>query len=247
MATNTTDRNNYLLNLNSLNNVITSASGTSATITALSNLQKIVNASNYGASINTLTSYSGSNITCTANINLSNSAIYFNSNIGVTSNSISGNGYLAIKTNTVERARFTSNGVGIGVTVPLTNLDIAGSELVRGNLYISSMGGAGTANIYADGSVYAAGFIGPSDERLKTNIQPYVGARLPTPVSFQWKATGIDDIGFIAQEVAAIEPRCVSQRDGILHIDYQRLLVLCVAEVQTLRAEVSTLRDMCKI
>jgi hypothetical protein len=243
MATNTTDRNSYLLNLNSLNNVIQNASGISATTTALSNLQNVINTNTYSISINSIKSFSGSNLTCAANLNLSNSAIYFNSNIGVTSNSINGTSYLAIKTSTTERARFTSNGVGLGITAPLTDLDINGSELVRGNLYISTMGTpAAIGNVYADGNMFAAGFFSPSDEILKQNIETYTSPGLPTPVQFTWRATGAADIGFLAQDVAKVAPACVCTYNGIHHVDYQKLLVLCTAEIIALKAEVSTLK-----
>jgi len=62
----------------------------------------------------------------------------------------------------------------------------------------------------------------PSDERLKTNIQP---------VSWDWTpealASGLDlstgPSGFVAQDVQKIWPECVEEVDGFLHLDYQKI------------------------
>jgi hypothetical protein len=98
MAANTTC-NAFLLNLNSLNNVAASASGNNAALSnSITNLQTIINSSNFKITANSVTSYSGSNITIGANLNLSNTGIYFNSNIGLLSNTINGTPYLAFQT-----------------------------------------------------------------------------------------------------------------------------------------------------
>ena len=245
MATNTTDSGRFLLNLNSLNNVITSASGNGSAVTAtLSNLQFLVNTSNYSMKMNTITPYSGSNVNVTGNLNLSNSAIYFNSNLGLNSNTVNGASYLAFQTNGIERMRLNSNSVGINTKTPLTTLDVNGSELVRGNIYVSSMGMADMStfgNIFADGSMFATGFYQPSDPALKTNILPYIPKGLPQPVEFTWKASGEQDIGVLADEVMSIEPSCVIQHGATKHVDYAKLVVLCLAELHSLRSTVSTL------
>jgi hypothetical protein len=189
--------------------------------------------------------FSGSNVTMTGNLNLSNAGIYFNDRIGVTSNCINGTPYMAIKTANVEQARFTSNGFAIGNTVPQTPLDVTGAVLVRGSLYVSTMGVAFTSSrgcIYADGSVFGDGFYSPSDERLKTNVRLYEPRGLPEAVRFNWKSTGIEDIGVIAQNVAAIAPECVSSRNGSLTVDYSKLVVLCLAEIFALKKEIAEMK-----
>lgn len=238
MATNTTDSSRFLLNINSLNNVITSASGNATTLLSntITSVQQLVNTSNYSLSANSLKSYSGSNISVGANLNLSNAGIYFNNNVGLLSNTLNGIPYMIFQTNSVERMRLTSNALGIGTKTPLATLDIAGDEIVRGSLYISSMG-----NVYADGTMYAQNFVQTSDPSLKTNVQPYVLAGLPTPVRFTWKATGLDDIGVLADEVKRFEPNCVSTRNGIQYVDYSKLVVLCLAELHSLRSTVESL------
>jgi hypothetical protein len=245
MATNTTDSGRFLLNLNSLNNVITSASGNGSAMTAaLSNLQFLVNTSNYSMKMNTITPYSGSNINVTGNLNLSNAGIFFNSNLGLNSNTVNGVPYLAFQTSGVERMRLTSNSFGINTKTPLATLDVNGAELIRGNIYVSTMGMADMStfgNVFADGSMFATGFYQPSDPALKTDVFPYIPRGLPQPVEFTWKASGTRDIGVLADEVMSIEPSCVIQRGAMKHVDYAKLVVLCLAEIHSLRSTVSTL------
>jgi hypothetical protein len=241
MATNTTEPNRYLINLNSLNNVITSASGVNATSTSLTNILNMINTSNYILSANTLETYTGSNMLVTANLNLSNASIYFNNILSIQSNCVNGTPYLAFKTNGLEQARFTSNFFGIGTSIPLTKLDINGSELIRGNLYLSTFGTSSTANVYADGSMYAGGFYTPSDIRLKENISTFVCPDLPRAIKFTWK-NGKEDIGVLAQELELIEPLCISNNNGIKTVDYGKLVVLCLAEIHALKKTVNELK-----
>jgi len=243
MAANTTS-NRFLLNLNSLNSVATSASGNNAVLSnAVTNLQTVINPSNYTVSVNSLTSYSGSNIAIGANLNLSNAGIYFNSNVGLLSNSLNGVPYLAFLTSGQERARITGSNLGIGTKVPLTTLDVVGSELVRGSIYVSTMGVVDPAlgNVYADNNMYAQNFFQTSDPALKTNIIPFISHGLPTPVRFTWKATGLEDIGVLADEVKSLEPACVSMRGLVQTVDYSKLVVLCLAEIHVLRSTVASL------
>jgi hypothetical protein len=132
--------------------------------------------------------------------------------------------------------RLTGATLGIGTKTPAATLDVVGDTIIRGNLYVSSLG-----NVYADGSMFATGFFSPSDSGLKTNITPYATKGLPTPVRFTWKATGVEDIGVLAEDVQSIEPSCVSQRGVIQTVDYSKLVVLCLAELHALRSTVASL------
>lgn len=232
-----------------MTNVVSSATGT-GNMASLSNsiasLQTLINTSNYALSINSIKPYSGSNVTFTNTLNLSNVGLSFNGITCLTSNCINGQPFLAVKTSGSERARFTSGGFGIGTTAPLTTVDVNGNELVRGNLYISTMGGTlpAAGNLYADGNLYAAGMVYPSDPVLKQNVRPYVPSRLPDPVEFEWRSTGLRDIGVMASDVATIEPVCVQTgRTGTQSVDYPKLVVLCLAECKALRAKVTELEN----
>lgn len=246
MATFTTEPNRYLLNLNTFNNVITSASGQNTINTAINSLQTIVNTSNFGISINKLSPYTGSNISVTGNLNLSNSIIQFNGYNGLGSNFINGTPYLSIRTNNNEQLRVTSNGIGIGISTPTTNLDIDGTVYIRGNLAVSTMGVPVTSSIgyvFVDGPVYASAFIVSSDSNLKTDIRPYSSPGLPTPYLFKWKSTHKTDIGFLAQDIEKLIPTgTIRHPNGHLGVDYNKLIVLCISEIQTLKNELSTIK-----
>ena len=266
MAFITTNPSPYILNLPELQNVVTSATGASASLqTSVENLLTYLDTTNASLSINTITTNTGTVINFGNSINLSNASMYINGSNSVTSNSINGTPYLAVTVADVEEARFTPTGLGIGKipTVPLDvvgnavisgtlyastiygNVQSLGDTVVSGTLYISSVTGAVAplGDIYAEGDLHARGLFYPSDPSLKQNIRPYTISELPTPVAFEWRSgTQESDIGFIASEIAEIEPRCVKRSPGgLLSVDYAKMVVLCMAECRTLRDKVQTL------
>jgi len=157
-----------------------------------------------------------------------------------------------IKTNTI--ATFSTTPIQVinplkftagasGVPAPTS---ITGNYTIQaGNLYVSSMGAAvtcATGNIFCDGQVFANGTVCPSDPRLKHDIEPYVTRGLPRPVRFKWKTSGKEDIGFLATDVNAVVPEAVSVHpNGYQMVDYGKMVVVAVAELQALRERVETL------
>jgi hypothetical protein len=88
-----------------------------------------------------------------------------------------------------------------------------------------------------------------SDYRLKDNVQPITGAlvkvALLKPVTFKWKIDGSDGEGFIAHELQAIKPDCVSgDKDAVdadgnpqyQGIDTSFLIATLTAAIQELKA-----------
>jgi len=88
-----------------------------------------------------------------------------------------------------------------------------------------------------------------SDYRLKDNVQPMTGAlakvALLKPVTFKWKIDGSDSEGFIAHELQAIKPDCVSgNKDAVdadgkpvyQGIDTSFLVATLTAAIQELKA-----------
>ena len=64
------------------------------------------------------------------------------------------------------------------------------------------------------------------------------------PVSFTWKASDEEDVGFIAEEVEAVDPRLVTRVDGELAgVKYRQLTAVLVKGLQELRAETERLRE----
>jgi hypothetical protein len=95
--------------------------------------------------------------------------------------------------------------------------------------------------------------INPSDERLKTNIQPITYGLNEVsnlnPVTFYWteEASKYDrnkKYGFIAQQVAPYVPDLVgTDRDGYYYVDAFSLIPVLVKAIKELKAEVDDLKS----
>ena len=103
----------------------------------------------------------------------------------------------------------------------------------------------GATNVATTGSMTAPHFLTVSDERLKEvtsdlEITPDIYAAL-RPVCFNWKATGLPDVGLIAQEVQAAAPHAVNKDtnspEGYLYVDYAAIVpyALAIAKAATER------------
>jgi hypothetical protein len=186
----------------------------------------------------------GGSVTFNNNINLANSAININGTTVFTSNTWNSQPYAAIRAGGTEQMRVTNTGIGIGTTTPEAPLDLYGSEIVRGSLYVSSMNTIASTMgyVYVDKTVYANNVVYPSDSSLKTNVLPYVSKGLPNPVQFDWIKGGKSDIGVLAEDVQRLEPSCVERHpNGALHVNYSKLVVLCMAEINELKSTVQHL------
>lgn len=244
----TTSPSRFIIGLPPITDVVTSATGDGGTSSAqVNSLLTLINTSNASATFNTLSAYNATAITVKNNINLSNAAITANGNKLLSSNAINGVPYLAVQLSGTETARYVNSGLGLAVTAPLARLDVNGNELIRGNLYISTMGQSITptiGNLYADGDLYARGLLYPSDPGLKRDFKPYVSNNLPEAVEFIWRDTGLRDIGVNATDVLEIEPACVRRTPaGTLAVDYAKLTILCLAELRSLRTQVAALQS----
>ena len=91
-----------------------------------------------------------------------------------------------------------------------------------------------------------------SDRRHKENIR-----RLHSPIShieklvgrrFRWKASGKEDLGFIAQEVEDIFPELVhTDEDGFKSLDYAKLVPVLVESVKDLNSRIEDLEQLLKV
>jgi hypothetical protein len=132
--------------------------------------------------------------------------------------------------------------VGIGMETPRDLLEVAG-ELRVANCVKNSAGNqiAGTC---------------PSDERLKTNIQPFFPllSRLVRlqPVHFEWRAAKYPDYhfgssrgyGLIAQQVELEFPELVSpDKQGFKAINYSELPLLLLQAIRELNSENQVIRE----
>ena len=244
-----TNPNRYLVNVPELQNVINSATGASNNY-SVTQLLGIVDTTNNLIKVNGIQAYNANNIVVRNNLLLSNSYISYNGTTPLlNSQGINTTNALQFSVNAVERARITSAGyLGVGTQAPAAGLDVTGGAVIRGGLYVSTSGSllSTAGNVYADGTMYAQGFLTPSDPSLKTDVQTLVApAKLPRPVEFTWIRSGQRDIGFLADDVFSVSPVCVSVDTacGKQHVDYAKLVTLCMAEIHSLRDRVKALEE----
>jgi hypothetical protein len=96
-----------------------------------------------------------------------------------------------------------------------------------------------TNDIKTPGSVTASNFLASSDRRLKMNFENIQDSlekiRNINGVKFDWRESGLPDVGFVAQEVQSVFPEVVmTGEDGFLKVDYARVVVLLLEAVKTL-------------
>ena len=124
-----------------------------------------------------------------------------------------------------------------------------------GRFYGGTTNPSGTTRLNYGGSLYATNFYATqyfyfSDATLKENV-----TRLDTsegmglirqirPVRYDWRDTGREALGVIAQETAAILPNLVDTNEaGLMSVDYIQLIAPLIAAVQDLDARVTQLEE----
>jgi len=130
----------------------------------------------------------------------------------------------------------STGNVGIGTTDPSEKIDVNGTARLRG---ITT--GGGTANVFADGNGKL--WKQTSSLRYKKNIRelsidPQKFLQLE-PVRFEWKTTGGEDIGLIAEDVENVVPDLViydneGRPDGV---KYDKIAIYLLGVVKNLKSE----------
>ena len=144
------------------------------------------------------------------------------------------------------QARFTANNLN-----PLLLLR-NGSNGSVADFWRGGIGIVGSISISTSSTAYNTS----SDYRLKENVQPMTGAldkiAQLNPVTYTWKADGSDGQGFIAHELQAVVPDCVTgEKDAVdaegnpqyQGVDTSFLVATLVKAVQELAAEVAALKE----
>ncbi|QXH52441.1 tail fiber domain-containing protein [Pseudomonas fakonensis] len=84
-----------------------------------------------------------------------------------------------------------------------------------------------------------------SDARLKSSIEPLTDSTSQLlklqGVHFNWKDTGRSDIGLVAQDVQAVYPQLVHEKEGALSVDYQKLVAPLIESVRQLNLRIEAL------
>ena len=140
-------------------------------------------------------------------------------------------------TSTSTRMTIADDGnIGIGTTAPNDKLD------VNGILRVATLGAAGSTALCRNASNQIATC--SSSFRYKTDIRPFTSGldlvlRL-RPIRFTWKQGGARDVGFGAEEVAAVEPLFTFTNDKgeIEGVKYDRLSVVLVNAVKQQQTQI---------
>lgn len=118
-------------------------------------------------------------------------------------------------------ADVTNDRVGVGTTSPTTRLSVAGA-------------------------VTAVDFNTTSDERLKTNIEVITSAveklEKINGVTFEWKESGQQSAGVIAQNIEKVFPELVVGEETKT-VNYNGLIGVLIESVKEQQKEINHLRD----
>ena len=176
-------------------------------------------------------------------------------------------GNLKFATNNIEAMRIDSSGkllvnttstIGSGrlqVLAVSTNAAIDTQVAVDGSPVQNFRNSAGSQQGYVivntSGTVYST----TSDYRLKNTVAPMTGAlakvALLKPVTYKWNVDGSDSQGFIAHELQAVVPECVTgEKDAVDEngnpkyqgIDTSFLVATLTAAIQELSTQVTELK-----
>ena len=170
-----------------------------------------------------------------------------NGNVGGSNNTIIGAG-----ADVIVGGLTNATAIGAGATVGTSSTMVLGASSgttavqVPGTLKLGTLGGEGTSQLCRTDS----NLIGlcSSSLRYKTKVASFAGGlnivnRL-RPISFNWKTSGARDLGFGAEEVAAVEPLLVTHNDKgqIEGVKYDRISAVLVNAVKEQQNQIEILR-----
>jgi hypothetical protein len=169
-------------------------------------------------------------------------------------NSVDSSGNLVWTKDGTERARIDSSGnfrVGVSTSTPNLYMDVnhVTGSITGSSFFVARYNGTQIGDIAQNGTT-GVSYNTSSDYRLKENIQPMTGALAKVaalkPCTYKWKADGSDGEGFIAHELQAVVPQCVTgEKDAVdadgnpvyQGIDTSFLVATLAAAIQELKAE----------
>ena len=136
----------------------------------------------------------------------------------------------------------TGGSVGIGTTTPQAKLHVNGIIRVEGVIRAETLGSVGSLSLCYNSFKQIATC--SSSRRYKTNIVDYPSGssvlnRLRS-VTFDWKESGMHDLGLVAEEVAEVEPLLVTHNNKgeIEGVKYDRLGVILLNAIKEQQTQI---------
>ncbi len=128
---------------------------------------------------------------------------------------------------------YLNGNVGIGVASPTQKLD------VNGKIKVGSFGSATASTVcQLSGVLSSCSSSIRYKERVKNATFGLAEIERMRPVTFKWKGRSENDFGFIAEEVAQINPLFASYKDGAIEgVKYPQLTAVLVNAVKELKKE----------
>lgn len=119
----------------------------------------------------------------------------------------------------------------------LADINTNGGITVQAQLN-GKLGNSGNQTI-SGGSLTATNFILSSDVRLKSHVKELPNAlnkiKALRGVSFEWKESGVADVGIIAQELETVLPEAVfTDEKGFKTVAYNKIIALLIEAVKEL-------------
>lgn len=136
--------------------------------------------------------------------------------------------------------------VGIGTNAPTQTLDVAGRARVRS---IPLAAATGTVCFNAVGDLLQCG---ASSLRWKTNVHPFTGGldivRRLRPINFNWKESGLADIGLGAEDVSKVAPSLtfVNNKGEAEGVRYERLNVVLINAIKEQQDQIEQQQKLIK-
>jgi len=131
--------------------------------------------------------------------------------------------------------------VGIGTTTPARTLDVSGRARVG---FIPLEASAAAVCFNSAGDLLQCG---GSSLRWKSKVRPFLGGldiiRRLRPINFNWKESGLPDIGLGAEDVAkvALSLTFVNSKGEVEGVKYDRLNTVLINAVQEQQSQLETL------
>lgn len=140
-----------------------------------------------------------------------------------------------------------ATAVGSGAVVNANNSIVLGrsadSVRVPGGLYVQNLGSGTSTAVCWNSSTFQLSFCS-SSMRYKSDIAAFSGGlemvRELRPVTFTWRNSGGQDLGFIAEDVADIEPRlAVKNSNGEIEgVNYGQISTVLVNAIKEQQAQI---------